>query len=236
MKSLVLSTFIASALAVPSQGHTLNSRNALVHRQSAEACSLGFCLENGGTVGGGDATAVVVSDLASFKAAASKKGPSVIIVSGTITGSATDRVDISSDKTVFGEAGSCEYPLPDDAPFSSILTSHPVISGVALRVKGVRNVILRNLKIEKVLYEAGDAIGIDKSTNIWIDHVDLSGDLNSDKTDWDGLLDITHGSDWITVSNSYLHDHVSPSGTLNIGIIFQGHFLANRWLNRLGLI
>lgn len=96
-----------------------------------------------------------------------------------------------------------------------------MILGVALRVKGASNVILRNLKIENVLYDAGDAIGLDSATNVWIDHVDLSGDLASDKINYDGLLDITHGSDWITVSNSYIHNHVSHFHNQ-----FQTHFSA----------
>lgn len=78
-----------------------------------------------------------------------------------------------------------------------------------MAVKNASNVILRNLKIERVLYEAGDAISLNAATNVWIDHVDLSGDLTADKYDYDGLLDITHASDWITVSNSYFHDYVS---------------------------
>jgi len=30
-----------------------------------------------------------------------------------------------------------------------------------------------------------------------------------DKDYYDGLLDITHAADWVTVSNTYFHDHVS---------------------------
>ena len=43
------------------------------------------------------------------------------------------------------------------------------------------NVILRNLKISKVLAEAGDAIGIQASSQVWVDHVDLSSDQDHDK-------------------------------------------------------
>lgn len=35
--------------------------------------------------------------------------------------------------------------------------------------------------------------------------------MNNGKDYYDGLLDITHGCDWITVSNSYLHDHYKGS-------------------------
>ncbi|CAI4213864.1 unnamed protein product [Parascedosporium putredinis] len=64
----------------------------------------------------------------------------------------------------------------------------------------------------KVKADSGDAIGIDASTNVWIDHCDLSSDLNNGKDYYDGLLDIKHGADWITVSNTYLHDHTSLVG------------------------
>lgn len=83
-----------------------------------------------------------------------------------------------------------------------------VIDGVSLRIISASNVILRNLKVQKVLYGAGDAIGLDKATNVWLDHLDLSGDLAAPKYDYDGLLDITHASDWITVSNTYFHEFV----------------------------
>lgn len=56
-----------------------------------------------------------------------------------------------------------------------------VLSGVGLRVISVKNVIIRNLTIKKVLAAAGDAIGIQAASNVWIDHCDLSSDLDHDK-------------------------------------------------------
>jgi pectate lyase len=64
------------------------------------------------------------------------------------------------------------------------------------------------MKISKVLASNGDGITVEASTNVWIDHCELSSDLDHGKDYYDGLVDITHGSDWVTVSNSYLHDHV----------------------------
>lgn len=52
-----------------------------------------------------------------------------------------------------------------------------------------------------------DAITIKYSKNVWVDHVDVSNDRDHDKDYYDGLVDITRASDYITVSNSYLHDH-----------------------------
>jgi len=45
------------------------------------------------------------------------------------------------------------------------------------------------------------------SSNVWIDHVDVSSNRDHDKDYYDGLIDITHASDYVTVSNSYIHDH-----------------------------
>ena len=92
-----------------------------------------------------------------------------------------------------------------------MLTFHPALEGVGLRVYKEDNVILRNLKISKVLADAGDAIGIQEASNVWVDHVDLSSDRDHDKDYYDGLCDITHGSDYITVSNTYFHDHWKAS-------------------------
>lgn len=83
------------------------------------------------------------------------------------------------------------------------------LTGVGLTINGQSNVIVRNLKISKVLADNGDAITIQASKNVWVDHVDLSSDLDHDKDYYDGLVDVTHASEWVTISNSYIHDHVS---------------------------
>lgn len=80
-----------------------------------------------------------------------------------------------------------------------------------MEIRNASNVILRNLKIQRVSFESGDAISLNLATNVWVDHVDLSGDLAADKDSYDGLLDITHASDWITASNSYFHEHANFS-------------------------
>ncbi|KAL2814109.1 putative pectate lyase B [Aspergillus granulosus] len=173
----------AIAIASPTD---LKARHELVRRQASESCPIGYCTENGGTTGGADGDTVTVSDLDSLTEAAESEVPLTIIVSGSISGSA--RIRVASDKTIYGESGSS-------------------ITGVGFYVRQVSNVILRNLKIGQVDADNGDAIGIDESTNVWVDHCDLSGDLSAGKDDLDGLLDITHGAEWITVSNTYFHDH-----------------------------
>lgn len=45
----------------------------------------------------------------------------------------------------------------------------------------VSNVIIRNIKISKVLASAGDAIGVQSASQVWLDHLDLSSDRDHDK-------------------------------------------------------
>ena len=55
------------------------------------------------------------------------------------------------------------------------------LQGVGLRVNKASNVIIRNLKISKVNADVGDALGIQESKQVWVDHVDLSSDKSHDK-------------------------------------------------------
>ncbi|KAK2002757.1 pectate lyase [Colletotrichum falcatum] len=177
---------LMAALAIASPAKTANARRELAPRQAAEACSIGYCTQNGGTTGGAGGSSVTVKTVDELVAATKRTGPLTIVVSGAISGSA--KVRVSSDKTIIGEKGSS-------------------LSNVGLYIRQANNVIVRNLKIGGVQASNGDAIGIDESTNVWVDHCDLSGDLSGGKDDLDGLLDVSHGADWITISNVYFHDH-----------------------------
>jgi pectate lyase len=78
-----------------------------------------------------------------------------------------------------------------------------------LTVKSVKNVIIRNIALSKVV--GGDAIAIQLAQNVWVDHVDVSSDRDHDKDYYDGLIDVTHAADFVTISNSYIHDHWKAS-------------------------
>lgn len=184
---LALST-ASTAIAQPivdGQGEILEKR------ASVTDSAIGYASQNGGTTGGAAGSTVTVSTLADLKSAASSSGAKIIIVSGPISGSGT--ISVASDKTIVGK------------------NSKAILTGVGLTIKSVSNVIIRNLTIKKVLADNGDAIGIQKSTNVWVDHVDVSSDKSHGKDYYDGLIDITHASDYITVSNSYVHDHYKAS-------------------------
>jgi pectate lyase len=102
------------------------------------------------------------------------------------------------------------------------VSSHKTILGVGadatirhggFKLMGVSNVILRNLTIRDSYVEGDlegktndfDAIQIDDSHHVWIDHCHLS-------RMGDGILDIRKTSDYITVSWTILSDHNKTFG------------------------
>ncbi|KAF5987592.1 pectate lyase [Fusarium bulbicola] len=149
-----------------------------------DPCNIGYCTQNGG------AAQVTVKTLAELTAAAAADGPSVIFVQGSISGAA--KVQVTSNKSIIGKTGSS-------------------LTGIGLTINGQKNVIVRNMKISKVEADYGDAITIQKSTNVWVDHSDLSAVRGDDKDFYDGLVDLSHAADWVTISYTYFHDHSKGS-------------------------
>lgn len=146
-----------------------------------------------GTTGGAGGSTVTVSSLSALSSAVSGSTARIVKISGTISGSGD--VIVGSNKTILG------------------IGSSSVLSGLGLDMKGVSNVIIRNLTIHNVTASSGtgDAIHIEKSTHLWIDHNNLYSDLSHGKDYYDGLLDITHAGDYITVSWNRFHDHYKVS-------------------------
>ncbi|MEU8870364.1 pectate lyase [Streptomyces javensis] len=154
---------------------------------TAETTPVGF---GAGTTGGGNATATTVTSLDAFKAAVTGDKAKVVRVSGLI--SVTGQVDIGSNTTVLGAGSGSGF------------------TGGGLRLKESTNVIVRNLDISKPR-KPSDGITVQKSTKVWIDHNTFSADRDHDKDYYDGLLDINHGSDNITVSWNKFADHFKGS-------------------------
>lgn len=176
-----------SALAAPMHSMVNIKRYAT---SLTEVATSGFATQNGGTSGGKGGKTVNVSTLSQLAAAVKGDTAAIVLITAPIKGNA-DVVKIGSNKSVIGKDKSV------------------ILTNVQLSVKDVKNVIIRNLAIQKVV--GGDAIGIQKATNVWVDHVDLSSDLTHGKDYYDGLIDVTHAVDYVTISNSYFHDHYKCS-------------------------
>jgi pectate lyase len=86
-------------------------------------------------------------------------------------------------------------------------------TGGGIWLTGVKNIVLQNLVIAMPNSDDSsdnvDAIHIEGSTQIWVDHCDLSS--NGPGADagaaYDGLVDISDASDFVTVSWTRYHDH-----------------------------
>jgi pectate lyase len=160
-------------------------------------------LLDGGVSGGGASTPVLVDAaeadaLDQFKMYASDKmpGPLIIVVKGMLTVPPTpdggdtggESIRVSSNKTVVGANANSGF------------------FGGGLAMTRVSNVIVRNLVIAKPNTDGDiDAIHIEGSHQIWIDHCDLSS--NGGPGTYDGLVDISDQSDFVTVSWTHYHDH-----------------------------
>ncbi|MFI7426340.1 polysaccharide lyase family 1 protein [Micromonospora sp. NPDC049836] len=154
---------------------------------------VGWATQNGGTTGGAGGGTVTVSDAGALANAVAGDTATTVRVNGAF--SCSTEIRVGSNKTVIGVGSSAG------------------LTGCGLNLRDARNIIIRNLRIAKVRAGVGngDAIHLDNSTNVWIDHNDLSSDTTSGTDYYDGLLDITHGSNFVTVSWNRLHDHVKCS-------------------------
>jgi pectate lyase len=139
---------------------------------------VGWATEGAGTTGGGALTPQVVTTAGALNTAIGGNQPAVIHVMGTLQGS----FDVGSNKTI---VGICGAELQGD-----------------VNLNGSTNVIMRNLRVvgrnctdsPNDCSAGEDAIGVNGGSNhIWFDHLDVSDGS-------DGNLDITQGSDFITIS------------------------------------
>lgn len=145
---------------------------------------IGWASLNGGTTGGAGGEIVRPASRNALANYLSAPDPYVIIVEDTIVLTRYERLDVTSNKTIFG--------LGDNAT---------LLEG-GLEIKG-NNVIVQNLRITGSYdgdwdgkTHSTDAITITGS-NVWVDHCDLSASA-------DGLLDIRSGNnstgDYVTIS------------------------------------
>lgn len=137
---------------------------------------VGWATMNGGTSGGGNAATVTVSTASALTGAIQGTTASVVRVSGTI--SCSGMLKVGSNKTIVGASGA-------------------TIVGCGLNVSNAKNVIIQNLIFRNW---DDDAINVQYSTNVWIDHNTLSNG-------YDGAVDVKRASDYVTVSWNHVFSH-----------------------------
>jgi pectate lyase len=142
-----------------------------------ESSPVGWASQNGGTTGGAGGTTVTVTTASALDTYLQASGKYIIKVSGMISLSGMHKV--ASNKTIQGVGSSSG------------------LNGGGLNLSSVSNVIIRNMVFKNA---DDDSINVQYSTNVWIDHNDLSAG-------YDGLVDIKRASDYITVSWNHTHDH-----------------------------
>jgi pectate lyase len=150
---------------------------------------VGYATLAGGTTGGAGGPTVTVSSWAELETEAGKKTPEIILINGILQGSG--QITVRNDKTIQG------------------IGANSGVNGGGFKISHYNNLIIRNLKISNPV--GTDAITVQDADHIWIDHNELSSDRNHDIDYYDGLIDITHASDWVTVSWNKIHDHWKTS-------------------------
>ena len=154
-----------------------------------------------GITGGGNGAVVRVNNRTDLAKYASSATPYTIIVEGKLEGNGLNRtkdiIEVGSNKTIIGVKGA-------------------ELAGIGLNINGKENIIIRNLIIH---HADPDGIAARNSHHIWVDHCDVYSQDEADKEDWDGLVDLTVGSSYLTVSYCYIHDHhkacLLNSGTMH---------------------
>lgn len=157
---------------------------------------VGWATTGSGVTGGQGGAEVVVDTLSKLKEYAARTEPLVIKIYGTIRGNESIRVQ--SNKSILG--------IGDDARLLGI----GLQIGWSTASPAVRNVIVRNVTFEKPLAPI-DAVTVQFAKNVWIDHCNFFSDRAHDIDFYDGLLDVTHGADFVTVSWCRFYDHYKTS-------------------------
>ena len=175
----------------------MNASKTVTARFRPDFRLYGWAATNGGTTGGEGGPEVVVDTLAALRFYAAQDTPYVIKIAGTIAGN--EAVRVHSNKSILG------------------IGSDARLLGVGLQVGWsggfgeVHNVVIRNLTIQKALAPIDNIAVAYGATNVWIDHCDLSSDRDHGIDFYDGLLDVSHAADFVTVSWTRFHDHFKTS-------------------------
>ena len=173
----------------------LINQEQIIANEAAAAVAPDFHLFGfaaGNTTGGKGGATVTVTTLSQLQSVAANSSALIIKISGHITGN--DIVRVASNKTIVGVGSTAE------------------LTGIELGLANSSNIIIRNLKLSHVLAanHDGDDIHLQKTHHVWIDHCEMFSDspaIQPNKDLFDGLVDITHDSSFVTISWTFFHDH-----------------------------
>jgi len=237
------STILLAAAGVAAT--TASAATSLAADPSTAVATLGWATQSGGTTGGSRAaaaqiytvstkaqllTALAGTDPATGKT--NKTAPKIIKWSGTIDMTEGKPYTNHSD-----QAKRAEIKLQPNTTIIGVGATAYLPNGF-FKVSGTDNVIIRNIKVTNPCdlepkWDSGDGAGnynsefdamtVDHSTHVWIDHVRFTDAPytddklplgNKDKNGvvkriqcHDGALDIKKASDYVTVSNSIFEQH-----------------------------
>jgi pectate lyase len=207
----------------------LNISYKPAYAQAPDFSIAGFATENGGTTGGAGGTEVTVTTYTELKKYAKIPDEKYIIkIAGTIkgSGSVTDKnyegeIKVASNKTIIGIGNTA---FLDGIGLSIKDTKNVIIQNIRFSLVSVgKSIPLKSGDIPdiysvkgdegrpQILVNGGDLIKIHgASSNIWIDHCEFSEEdprLQTNQDLYDGLIDVSNNSGFITISWSYFHDH-----------------------------
>ncbi|KAF1960463.1 pectin lyase-like protein [Byssothecium circinans] len=177
MKIAVLTAPILITSATPSTYNT-----------APDFSLVGFAKDNplGTTTGGANGATIQVNTPSELIAAVTGDKPTTIILA-PVTFNLTGRLRVGSNKSLLGSG------------------STTTITGAGISIDSVSNVVVRSLGIKFITGNNG--ITIQNSTRVWIDHNEFESRIDGGPDLYDGQCDVVRGSDWITVSWNYFHDH-----------------------------
>ncbi|KAG6817350.1 hypothetical protein H0H87_009949 [Tephrocybe sp. NHM501043] len=169
---------------------------------SLVTCALGqdgYASLNGGTTGGSGGTTTTVSAAAAFQTAIKTDTAKTVYLKGPI--SLSSQAAVGKHPTMgLVPAVVAEKCQGNNTSIIGVGTSG-VINGGGLKVNGKSNVIIRNLVINKVV--GNDAITVQHSNNVWIDHNEFYSDTTHGFDYYDGQVDVTHAFTVRNVVSTY---------------------------------
>ncbi|KAI1296045.1 polysaccharide lyase family 1 protein [Xylaria venustula] len=229
--------FIVNALLLSYVGLAATSPTAGAEKRAISSdvtgSPIGFA---SAATGGGSATTVYPTTIDELKSYLTSDSAQNIVISGTFDFSGsegTQTFDACNSysctpsnggqallNTLNGCGSTATYSVTvDSAAYTPIYVKSnksligkngATLNGKGLRISGVSNIIIQNIKITNLNPQyvwGGDAIAITDSTNVWIDHVTTSN-LGRQHYSFG-----TGASNGITISNSFIDGRTSYSAT-----------------------